>query len=426
MSLIAQGKPGGSTGRRVDVDAILDRVDLATVATNLLGPPPGRRGETGRRLWWRCPFHDDANPSLCIEVGKRWWRCFGCGEHGTAIDLTVRLGALDFLTACRRLCELAGIEPSTMGLSPAGEGGAGRPENRTPKKGERVSPARGRADGLEDRHFLGVRFERPPLATTGYFSGVPSGMALDGPRGLDPADALALVERASRALWEPEGADTLDLLHRRGFRDATIRDARLGWTDSTAVPRADGGTFRTRGLVIPWHERGRLAMVKIRPPDGSGGPKYVEAFRDRPSLYIAAPIRPGRPLILVEGELDALIVAQEAGEWAGVASLGSASGKVAPAALAELAGASPWLIALDADGAGDRAALDWLTPFTARCRRVRPPADVKDWNDLHINNPGSVRCLFARLAGEPPPILPEGWTYDRYLDHLRSGGSPRP
>ncbi len=30
------------------------------------------------------------------------------------------------------------------------------------------------------------------------------------------------------------------------------------------------------------------------------------------------------------------------------------------------------------------------------------------------------------LSDEPPPRLPEGWTHDDYLAHLRSGGSPCP
>ena len=69
--------------RRADWQAVRDTIDLAEVATRLLGPAPGRRGERGRRLWWNCPLHEDRNPSFCVDPGKAWWNCFGCGEMGT-------------------------------------------------------------------------------------------------------------------------------------------------------------------------------------------------------------------------------------------------------------------------------------------------------------------------------------------------------
>lgn len=40
--------------------------------------------------------------------------------------------------------------------------------------------------------------------------------------------------------------------------------------------------------------------------------------------------------------------------------------------------------------------------------------------DLDRDEPPNV------LADEPPPDLPDGWTYQDYLAHIRAGGSPRP
>ena len=46
---------------RIDWSSVRDRIDLVAVATALLGPAPGRRGERStRRLWWPCPFHEDS------------------------------------------------------------------------------------------------------------------------------------------------------------------------------------------------------------------------------------------------------------------------------------------------------------------------------------------------------------------------------
>ena len=81
---------------RIDWPTVRDRLDMAMVATALMGPAQGRRGEHGRRLWWRCPFHEDTNPSFCVEPGKSYWRCFGCGEHGDAAGMAMRLRGVGF------------------------------------------------------------------------------------------------------------------------------------------------------------------------------------------------------------------------------------------------------------------------------------------------------------------------------------------
>ena len=70
----------------IDWKSERDRIDLGQVATRLLGPAPGRKGERGRRLWWPCPFHQDSNPSFCVDPGKPWWKCHGCGERGDAAE----------------------------------------------------------------------------------------------------------------------------------------------------------------------------------------------------------------------------------------------------------------------------------------------------------------------------------------------------
>src|SRR3954452_17446777 len=85
-----------TNGPRIDWKTERERIDLAAVATRLLGPAPGRRGEGGRRLWWCCPFHEDPNPSFCIEPGKEWWKCHGCGASGDAANLVMRRESMTF------------------------------------------------------------------------------------------------------------------------------------------------------------------------------------------------------------------------------------------------------------------------------------------------------------------------------------------
>jgi hypothetical protein len=82
-------------------------------------------------------------------------------------------------------------------------------------------------------------------------------------------------------------------------------------------------------------------------------------------------------LIVTEGELDCLVLADALGELAAVVTLGSASARPGPRSLAVMLAAPRWYIGSDADDAGDKAAAGW----PARARRVRPPDPFKDWTE---------------------------------------------
>jgi hypothetical protein len=346
-------------GSRIDWPTLREQLDLGIVVTALLGVAPGRRGERGRRLWWPCPIHNDNNPSFCVTPGKPWWQCYGCGEHGDAASLVMKLQGTTFPEAVGWLNDRFG-NASTISRS-----GTSAP--------------------------LGKTSSRPQTQTSIKPPAQPSGVPL--------SDALKLVEDAHNALWLPEGARALEYLRGRGLNDETIHRARLGWKSGVSVPVKDGSRFwEVEGITIPWMDRDRLAMVKIRRPKGSA-PKYAEAFRDRPSIYPAPDsVRPGKPLIVVEGELDALLVGQVVVDLAGVITLGSASAKPESLILMRLMTAAPWYVALDQDDAGDRSAAWWPN----RSIRVTPPD--KDWTDAHLGGVNLRRWWTDRLAGIERPL----------------------
>jgi DNA primase len=356
------------TAGRIDWKTERDRIDLAAVMTKYLGPAPGRRGEHGRRLWWRCPLHQDRNPSFCVDPGKPHWRCFGCGEHGDAATLVMKLEGVSFPEALDILLD--------------------RPRGKAPGR----PPVRPVPSDSRSAHPAAPRPARE----------IPD----SPPKMLTPEAATALVQSAADWLWTPEGAAALAYLTGRGLTPETIRAARLGVTGPIAEL-----TGRPRGIVIPWFDGDRLALVKIRQPEGVK-PKYREAFRDRdrpPELYPGPEtIQPGEPLIIVEGEFDALLLGQALGELAAVLTLGSASAGPDTGILGALLSAPAWYIAHDADAAGDRAAAHWTT--YPRARRVRPPGSFKDWTEAASPAPGSVgtgmdlsRWWAAVLSGVPDP-----------------------
>ena len=42
--------------------------------------------KSGKDQIGKCPFHDDAEPSLVITSSKNLWHCFGCQVGGGPID----------------------------------------------------------------------------------------------------------------------------------------------------------------------------------------------------------------------------------------------------------------------------------------------------------------------------------------------------
>ena len=220
------------------------------------------------------------------------------------------------------------------------------------------------------------------------------------------ADTVAVVEAAAGRLWSEEWRGKVAYLTgpRRCLTPETIRGARLGFDPSVRAVTKDGRPYTAHGIVIPWYAGGRLTLVKVRQPVGLN-PKYAEVYRHRAIYAGIYPgpevIRPGRPLIIVEGEFDALLLGQELGDMAPVVTLGSASARPTAAVLRWMLPASPWYVATDADEAGDRSAGGW----PAAARRVRPPGSFKDWTEARAAGVDLARWWRDIVAGSDRPEL---------------------
>ena len=302
---------------------IRDRTDLVAVATDLLGPPPKR---SGRRLLWRCPFHDDLHPSFYVDPQTQRWRCYPCDKGGDAPALLMAIERIGFAEAVGRLAIRSGC--------------VARPSPRPAPRAE-------------------------------------------GPSGLSAADAIALVEESAHRIAHGDGDDALKyLITERFLAWETIRQHRLGWTPPISVPSSQPDRcFRVTGIVIPWFDGDRLSMVKVR-REGDVKPKYIDVFRDRPTVYPGyGAIRPRTPLLAVEGEFDAMLLGQELGDRASVITLGGASARPDDRTRIAMSLCPERYAAHDADIAGDRAAAAW----SINARRVRPPAG-KDWTDARAQD----------------------------------------
>jgi CHC2 zinc finger len=96
--------------RRTGWHEIEHHCDMATVATDMLGPSMRKCGD---EQWWHCPFHEGCSPSLWVAVGASHWSCMGCGAGGNAVALVMRIKKIGFGEAIKWLCDRPGSTSST-------------------------------------------------------------------------------------------------------------------------------------------------------------------------------------------------------------------------------------------------------------------------------------------------------------------------
>jgi DNA primase len=367
---------------KTDVWSIIKRTCLRTIIED-------DRGPANRERKYLCPFHDDTRPSLGLTPDGKRWKCWACQAAGDAIDWLMRRNGFSFAEALRHL---------------------GRQDNR-PRPTPRITPSSPR-----------------PSATSRT------------PAWKDPAWQSVvddIVTEAEWTLWSPAGREALDYLHWRGLRDHSIRLARLGFApeDFATMPldilgEGDGPrAIRVRrGIVLPWGRPGSWYSAAPDPDGADPGPRWVGAnvrrlaediftpLRDKPKYvclsgserghaYPHGDLSPGVPVLITEGELDALLASQELGHVVNVVTLGGAAQQPRTEARAALAAAPYWLIATDQDEAGDRAAERLAALAPHKCRRVHLPLGVKDATEF-VQAGGSLLVWLAdeyRRLGWPWP-----------------------
>jgi DNA primase len=331
---------------------------------------------SGRETKGCCPFHGEKTPSFYVYDDH--FHCFGCGEHGDVITFVMKTSNAGFMDAVESLAREAGLE--------------------VPKASPQAAEAEQRRAGIAQ-----------------------------------VLDAAAAVFQAW--LFAPPGQAALAYLRGRGLSDATIRKFGLGWSGEGrgALAAALRGQGITTAQLI---EAGLMKEGDFGPADmffgrvmfpiadrrgqiisfggrvlADGQPKYVNgpetaAFSKRRSLYglhfAREAMRRAAPLIVVEGYIDVIALAQAGFEGA-VAPLGTA---LTDEHLAEIWRLSPEpVICFDADAAGRRAALKTVDlALTALApdrslKFLRLPE--KDDPDSIIRREGAA-AFKARLAAAVP------------------------
>jgi DNA primase len=244
-----------------------------------------------------CPFHEEKTPSFTVSGDKGFYKCFGCGAYGNAIDFVMQFENRDFLDAIEILAQMQNLEiPVERGTMPADENGG-------------LYAILREADQLYRRQLR----EHPQA------------IAYLKSRGIDGATAsrfaLGFAPDAWGTLADELGGDDR-------ARDRLIK--------AGLAARNDAGRFYDRfrnRITFPIRDgRGRVIAFGGRLL-GPGEPKYLNSpdtplFDKSRTLYglFEARQQPGRPerLIVVEGYLDVIALDQH-GLGPAVATMGTAA-----------------------------------------------------------------------------------------------------
>ena len=323
----------------IDYSKVREELDFAAVLAHYnIDYPTGRE-----QVKVRCPFHDDDDPSLSINLAKGIYQCFGCDAKGNTLEFVTRMEGHDpedkqgLHAGAQAAIDLMGRDPADFGRSKAHQ----RPARKAAESPENGKKGRKRPDSRK----------RPQTARSG--DSAASGEA-PSPRRNPPLELQLTLD--------PEHP----FLTARGISGAIVETFGLGYCGR--------GLMKGR-IAIPIHDEtgqlvayaGRWADEEL--PDGTERYKLPKGFEKSLVLYNLHRAKQlgKRHLVLVEGYWSVFRLHQ-----AGipVASLMGHSCSPEQAALIPDAGFRFVTLLLDGDEAG-RNALPEVVDVLARQVYVR-------------------------------------------------------
>ena len=328
-------------------DEIKERIDIIEFIGRYT--PLKKAGTTYKGL---CPFHSERTPSFVVFPHTGTWHCFGsCGTGGDIFSFVMRKENLDFREALQLLAREAGVE---LDEGQAGPGGR---------------PGVSRRDQLYEVNAAAADYFRHILTT---HPAAEAARDYLNRRGIDDDVRSTFALGYSLDEWSV----LRDHLMARKFPLDLLLEAGLVKRHETRESTYDA--FRGR-VMIPIRDRlGRVIGFGGRVLDGSQ-PKYLNTaetpvFHKSHVVYgldrAHTDIRDAGKVVIVEGYMD-VIAAHQFGFTNVVACMGTA---LTPDQLQQLQRyTSNFVLALDADAAGQQATIRGLNQARQALSRVRRP-----------------------------------------------------
>ena len=321
------------------IQDLLNRLDIVDVVERYV---PLKKA--GANFVACCPFHSEKSPSFTVSQSKQFYHCFGCGAHGTAIGFVMEHAGFGYVEAIEELARSVGLDVPRE-HSAAGEAF------------QKVAP------DLYEVMQAATRYYREQLKQS------PRAIEYLKRRGLSGEIAARFGIGYSPDAWQNLAAAFPD------YQSDTL-------TETGLVIAGDEGKrydrFRDRIMFPIINVRGQVIGFGGRVLD-KGEPKYLnspetplfEKGRELYGLFQAQKaIRGGQQVLVVEGYMDVVALAQHGVEYA-VATLGTATTPYHVQKLLRLA--EQIVFCFDGDKAGQKAAwraLENALPYLQDGKRI--------------------------------------------------------
>ena len=308
------------------IQDLLNRLDIVDVVERYV---PLKKA--GANFVACCPFHNEKSPSFTVSQSKQFYHCFGCGAHGTAIGFVMEHAGFGYVEAIEELARGIGLDV------PRERPAAGDAQREYAQK---VAP------DLYEVMQTATRYYREQLKQS------PRAIDYLKQRGLSGEIAAKFGIGYAPDAWQSLAAAFPD------YQSDTLDETGL-------VVSGDEGKrydrFRDRIMFPIINVRGQVIGFGGRVLD-KGEPKYLnspetplfEKGRELYGLFQAQKaIRGGQQVLVVEGYMDVVALAQHGVEYA-VATLGTATTPYHVQKLLRLA--EHIVFCFDGDKAGQKAA----------------------------------------------------------------------
>lgn len=364
------------------VEEIKSRIDIVETVSRYVSLK-----RAGRNFKGLCPFHGEKTPSFVVFPDSGSFHCFGCGRNGDVFHFLMGLEGKDFKEVLSDLARATGVQLRTS------------PERKAARE--------------EEQRLLELN-----EAAAYYFHQVLSQSAA-GEQARDYIAARGISRKTVQEFLLGYAPDSWDgLSYHLAGRGLSLADA---LTVGLVMERETGGVYdRFRGrIMFPIRDaEGRVRGFGGRSIDGAQ-PKYLNSpdslVFSKGSLFYGMDaarehIRSSGAAVIVEGYTDALM-AHQAGYGNVIASMGTAIGERHITTLKKLSG--NFILALDADKAGDMATLRGLEVIRSNVEHLRVPIRTRDGAaGFELRPSVRIRVVSMPRGKDPCDIIredPQGW-----------------